>query len=172
MDREKENGLMWTRLVLEVYNKLPQMARTFEKAGDNLVKSSLTSGRYGLGYTTEEIFEKMIELNYRKTGIINLKVLTDQSLRRIDTSYANVLKARYFLKLDYATIAQKENTTQRTVFRKVERGIEKLCESFAFFGFTASRFEREYADEPLIQREKTKILERLSNENQDYSKSS
>ena len=149
------------------------MARTFEKAGEALVKSSLTSGRYGSGYTTEEIFEKMIELNYRKTGIINLKVLTDQSMRRLEPSLAEFLKARFFLKLDYATIAQKENTTQRTVFRKIERGIEKLYESFVSFGFTGKRFDIEYANEPLIQREKQRITEKLlGEENQVYSKSS
>ena len=126
---DKENGLLWTRVILETYTRLPQFARSFDRAGSALVKSSLITGNYGSGYTTEELFERMIELNYRKSGIVNLKVLTDQALRRIEPLLANVLQARFFLKLDFETIAQKENIARRTIFRKVERGMEKFYEN-------------------------------------------
>lgn len=172
MNKEKENGLLWTRTILELYNKLPKMAKAFEKASNVLVDSSLITGMYGNGHTTEELYEKMIDLNYRKMGIINLKALTDMGLKRIEPSLVNVLTGRFFLKLDNATIAEKEKISMRTVFRKIDRGIEKLCDTFASLGFTAKRLDIEYADEPLILREKRRVQEKILQEKESYSKSS
>lgn len=173
MDRDKENGLLWTRTILECYNKLPRMAHSLEKAGEALIKSGLSGGSMACGYTTEELFERMIEINYRKTGIINLKVLVEQGLRRIIPEFANVLKARFFLNLDAESIAERESVNKRTVFRRIERGLDKLYGVFCHLGFDGKRLDREYIDEPLILNEKERIRNKLSlSESNVYSKSS
>ncbi len=162
MNKETANGLLWTRTILECYNKLPRMAKVLEKAGTALVKSSLMTGHYARGYTTEELYEKMIEINYRKVGIINLKVLTDQALRRIETSLAEALRAKFFQGLDVDMIAEEKGVTTRTVFRKIERGIEKLYEQISALGFDGERLDMEYSDEPLIMHEKKRTLKNYS----------
>lgn len=172
MNEQKENGLIWTRTILECYNRFPRMTRSLEKAGEALVRAGLGGGHFALGYTTEELFEKMIDLNYRKTGIINLKVLLEQSLRRISPALANVLKAKFILKLDTSIIAEKENVSTRTVFRRTQRGLLSLYEVFVSLGFDDETLDREYKNEPLLLKEKARVMKKVERESDSYSKSS
>lgn len=149
------------------------MAQSFEKAGEALIKSGLAGGNLAYGYTTEELFERMIEINYRKTGIINLKVLVEQSLRRIIPEFSRTLKAKFVMSLDVETIAQNEGINKRTVFRRIERGLDALYDVFCRLGFDGKRLDKEYADEPLVLNEKERIKKRLQSDEQTvYSKSS
>ncbi len=151
------------------------MARSMEKASEALVRAGLTGGHFALGYTTEELFEKMIDLNYRKTGIINLKVLLEQALRRIPAEIADVLNAKFILKIDTAMIAEREKVSTRTVFRRIDKGIQSLYRVFCSLGFDGETLEREYKNEPLLLKEKARVMKKIQKENENtkaYSKSS
>lgn len=163
--RYEMKQILWTKVLLTVYKKLPKMVQLLDNARDNLIKTGLGVGYNRWHMTNEELFDKMISLNYRRLGLINAKVLVDEGIRRLPERLRGAIIARFFTE-DLDGYAKECGICMRTAFKRVESAIEKLAEIFKNLGYGEKKLNLEYKDEPLL----TKVGKRL--EILYYSKSS
>lgn len=152
------NQIIWTKVFLTIYKRIGRFVEELDKVRDCLVRSGLGGGNYNRGLTNEELFEKIIEINYRRLGLINVKVLVDEGLRRLPESVREVLKARYF-DGNIDEYEKKHGICKRTVFKRLEKAVGRLSEIFVKLGYDEKKMNLEYNDEPLL----TTVGKRLEN---------
>lgn len=152
------NQIIWTKVFLTIYKRIGRFVKELDNARDCLVRSGLGGGNYTRGLTNEELFERIIEINYRRLGLINVKVLVDEGLRRLPEPVREVLTARY-IDEDIDSYEKKHDICKRTVFKRLEKAIVLLSEIFAKLGYDEKKMNLEYEDEPLL----TTVGKRLEN---------
>ena len=156
--------IIWTKVFLTIYKRINRIIEEMDNARDGLVRCGFGGG-YNRGLSNEELFEKIIKLNYRRLGLINVKVLVDEGLRRLPQSVREILEARYFEE-DLEGYQNRHGICKRTVFKRLDKATYLLSEVFIKLGYDEKKMNLEYKDEPLL----TKVGKRL--EILYYSKSS
>lgn len=152
------NQIIWTKVFLTIYKRLGRLIEELDNARDNLIKCGLGGGYNRRGWTNEELFERIIELNYRRLGLINVKVLVDEGLRRLPISVREIIIARY-VDGNIDEYEKKHAICKRTVFKRLNKAIVLLGEVFAKLGYDEKKMNLEYEDEPLL----TIVGKRLEN---------
>lgn len=152
------NQIIWTKVFLTIYKRIGRLIEEFDNARESLIRCGL-GGRYNRrGWSNEELFERIIELNYRRLGLINVKVLVDEGLRRLPMSVREILIARY-IEGSLDEYEKKHAICKRTVFKRLDKAIVLLAEIFVALGYDEKKMELEYKDEPLL----TRVGKRLEN---------
>lgn len=155
--------IIWTKVFLTVYPRLERLVKEFDNTRENLLKSGI--GVYlGRRLTNEELFEKIIDVNYRRLGLINVKVLVDEGMRRLPQKARDTLIARY-IQQDVNAYCEANGVSKRTFFRRLDSAIRRLVEVFISLGYDERKINLEYKDEPIL----VSIKNRLE---ANYSKSS
>ena len=121
-----------------------------EAVRSTLIMYGLGNNHEYKGMSSEELFEKMIALNYRMHGLVNLKLLLEEGLKSMQRELAEVLSGKFIKNKDVAEMAEKIGVSERTVYRMIKRGIENLAKIFYDLGYNSQVFEKEYNEEPLL----------------------
>lgn len=147
---DKEKRLLWTEIVLKSYRLIPGWMHCMEAVRSTLIMYGLGNNHEYKGMSSEELFEKMIALNYRMHGLVNLKLLLEEGLKKVPRELAEVLSGKFIKNKDVNEMAEKMGVSDRTVYRMIKRGIEKLSNVFYTMGYNSEVFEKEYNEEPLL----------------------
>lgn len=127
---------VWAKTLLTIYNCL----ETIASAIDNLViTQSVSSGRNNL--TTLENAEKVINLIQRKKLLVNLKVLIDNSLSKLDKNCARILIMKYVDKLKPELAMQILELSRRTYFRRIDSAVDSFATELSNLGYDESVLE-------------------------------
>ena len=122
---------IWSKTLLATYNCL----ETISNAIDSIVISQgIGSGRNNL--TTMQSAERIINLIQRKKLLINLKVLIEKVIARLDSKVARILVLKFFDKLKPEICMEVLKLTRRTYFRRVNSAINEFGEMLESFGYT------------------------------------
>ena len=147
--------IIWTKVFLTVYPRLERLVEEFDNARENLLKSGI--GVYlGRRLTNEELFEKIIDVNYRRLGLINVKVLVDEGMRRLPQKAREVLQARYMDK-SVNTYCEAKDVSKRTFFRRLDSATRRLGEVLISLGYDERKILLEYKNEPILIRIKERL---------------
>ena len=121
---------VWAKTLLTIYNCL----ETIASAIDNLViTQSVSSGRNNL--TTLENVEKVINLIQRKKLLVNLKVLIDNSLSKLDKNCARILIMKYVDKVRPEFAMEILELSRRTYFRRIDSSIDSFASALSSLGY-------------------------------------
>ena len=130
--------------LIKVYKYLNKKCQAIDKF--------IKNHAYYFGYSAEEfssvdVFNNIIELMNRKNQLINLKLIVDSAIERLDETDKKVI----FLKMNY-NISMKEfcgvlGFKQRTAFRRIERAFFNLTDAF-----NKSKYQQKLLD--IMQEEK------------------
>lgn len=122
-----KNNLIWAKTILSVYRYLERICGAIDKI---MLQSALGSSNIlGQNYfynNTYAISQRLIDLSERKVTLINLKLLTDETLKSLKPKTARMLIERYFEGKKVKDMAEQEQTTIRTVFRRISLAEEKF----------------------------------------------
>ena len=137
------------RTILTVYTHLERVADSI----DNMIEANAVGSFYVSSSTFQKfgtcaVADKIIELSQRKVTLINLKVLTEDTLARCKKQNAELLIQKYFEKNSSNCIAENMHLAMRTYFRKLNSAVSDF----------ASNLERQGFNE-------NKLIEMLQNEN-------
>ena len=110
----------------EEHNFVSQFMNTSLK---EFVKSKVTKEQ-------QESAERIINLIQRKKLLINLKVLIEKTLAKMNSEVARILVLKFFDKLKPEICMQVLNVTRRTYFRRVNSAIDEFGEMLENFGYT------------------------------------
>ena len=133
---------IWAKTLLASYNSL----ETITNAVDNLVVTQgINSANNHL--TTIENAEKIISLIQRKKLLVNLKVLVDSNIEKLDNLSARLLIMRYLDNIKPDICLEILKLTRRTYFRKLDRALEEFSLKLKLSGYTPAVLEQ------LVQKE-------------------
>lgn len=144
-----------TRVLLEGYKHLDRLYEALGKSIECLVNSGYNSGYIG---TTTLIYDKIIEYNYRREGIYNLKAIVNQTLMELSPQNRELLTLHFIEQKEFGEIKDILGVSLRTIFRYYDRALQSFSLSLKKTGFPESRIEAEFGDEPFYIRMKKKVL--------------
>lgn len=138
MDETQNN---WSKTLLSTYGYLETIVGAIDKTVLNYgINSAICTD-------TEFVANKMISLIERKKFLINIKILVDNILKRMDNGIARVLVLKYVDKIKAETASQILGISIRTFFRKIGIGIEQFSRQLSAFGYTPEKLYSVFKDE-------------------------
>lgn len=143
---KKSNELVWSKTILSIYRTLD----TLISAIDNLVLcKGKNSNHYShmSGYNTLEYMNNVISLIERKKRLINLKLIIEEMLLKMDSKQQRLLVLTFFDNAKSAVVADALGISLRTYFRKKEQALTSFACLMKNSQFNGTFFEENYADE-------------------------
>ena len=138
MDETQNN---WSKTLLSTYSYLETIVGAIDKTVLNYgINSAMSTD-------TEFVANKMIALMERKKFLINIKILIDNILKRIDDDVARILVLKYIDKIKAETASQILGISIRTFFRKIGMGLDQFSRQLQAFGYTPEKLYSVFKDE-------------------------
>ncbi len=142
----KEN--IWSKTILGVYRHLEAVADAIDKI---ILKTALNSYHFSLN--TNDVYQtsnKLIELGERKVTLINLKLLVEDVLFKMEQKDADILICRYVENMKFKDIAFEKKIGMRTVFRRLEKAENMFNKKLLSLGYTSLKLKNMLKDETWI----------------------
>lgn len=131
---------------------------------DVLVRRKVASG-YSAGdacVSAQRQIEEIVVLMDKKANLINLKLLADETLSKMDRAGNSVLTDRYIKKIRPEKTMEQLDISRRTYFRRLEKAEESFAKSCFMRGFDQKWLEENYFDQSWIK----DLYERISQKEQ------
>ncbi len=148
---QKKDEILWTKTLLSVYRYLERICGAIDKI--ILQRALNCSNVTGQNYFYNNVFsitQRLIDLSQRKVTLINLKILIEGTLSKIDEQNAKILIEKYFDGRKYKEIATNHNFSMRTVFRKIENAEKCFCCALKMKGYGAFKLQNMLKNENWI----------------------
>lgn len=146
-----KNNLIWTKTLLTVYRYLERICGAIDKI---VMKSALNCGNIiGQNYHHNNVLtisQKIIDLSERKVTLINLKILIEEVLSKMDTKDARLLIEKFFDGAKSRELAEGHNLSMRTLFRKLDGAMESFASRLKMLGYNDSKIEKMLENEGWI----------------------
>lgn len=116
------NFKVWCKSFLCIYHIIPNIISSIDKL--ILLKSS-NSSYFGEGAKNSTLnqIEGIINLSQKKINLINLKVLTDETLLDMKTENSKLLVVRYINNINCKKAIELSKLSRRTYFRNLNRAL-------------------------------------------------
>lgn len=145
----KEN--IWAKTILSVYRYLERICDSIDKMVENKALGSFYV--CSSNFSNSSIFsiaDSLIALGERKKTLINIKVLTCDTLKKCDRLNAQILIEKYIDGDKSEDIANRHNIPIRTYFRKLTQAEKDFSKQMAELGFSDNKLNEYLADEKWI----------------------
>ncbi|MBP3581645.1 MAG: DUF1492 domain-containing protein [Clostridia bacterium] len=136
---------VWSKTLLSSYSCLEPLSN----AVDGMVLSSGLHSAYGFN-TTMKSACAILNLISRKKLLINIKVLVERVLDKLQVDYARLLVLKYFDKAKVNDILTIMGLSRRTYFRKINSAIESFSIGLQKEGFSSNIIKNMVKDEMWI----------------------
>lgn len=148
----KKNEEVWARTMLIAYKYLESIINAIDKTFDKTVKASFyMGGSFNDRYNTEAISQRLINLSNKKVDYINIKVLVEKVLSKMDKKYAKALILRYIKEINLTTICNLLNISERTFFRRLNMALKSFGNCLNELGYNYEKLEVTYLTDSFIK---------------------
>ncbi len=158
--------IIWTKTVLTVYRYLERISGAIDKI---VLRSGLGSGNvYGQNYLYNNVYsisQKIIDLSERKVTLINLKVLTEELLKKLKAEDVKILLERYVEGRKYKEIAQRNGISLRTVYRRLDASEAVFARLLVARGYSSSKLKAMTQNEKWIM----SVYNHIKEKSEDFS---
>lgn len=113
--------------VLVAYSALPKILKDYDSAFRARLQSSFMSAHLQRGVTTEKLVQEMLDINGRKLAMLQLKEIVERAAGSIPTELSNILVLRFVKGKTFQEIADIENISVRTAFRRFDRARDSFA---------------------------------------------
>ena len=123
------NLISYIKALLGIYKNLPNIIGILDKIIEQRATTLVpTNTIYGDSYLqTMNQINKVINLTERKDKLLNLYVIIENIINSLDYTDRKIAILRYTKKYTCLEIANETNITERSVFRKLNRLLEKIA---------------------------------------------
>lgn len=155
---------LWAKTFLTIYKYLDRIADAIDKLVERQALNSYYSGFRNDGIL--DIADKLIELSERKVKLINIKVLIEQTLEKLEKESAQLLIEKYIDNDRGEDIALRHGLPQRTYYRRQNEAENAFTAYMTLQGFNEKKLNEYVAKENWIMEVynnfKTKELDEIS----------
>lgn len=122
------NVKIWCKSFLSIYHMIPSLINAIDKM---VFLKSVNSSNFSLsGEATANQVEAIFNLTQKKVNLINLKVLTDETLLEISKTSAKMIKLRYIDCICSAKAIEFSGLSRRTYFRTLKKALHEFESCF------------------------------------------
>ncbi len=136
--------------VLVAYSALPKIMKEYDAAFDSRLKSSFSCAHLRQGVTTEQLIGEMLEINRKKAAAILLKDTVEKAFGLLPSALKSILVLRFLKGMTFQEIAEHDNISVRTAFRRFDRARECFSAALDKLGLDQKQFEKRYLSDPAI----------------------
>ena len=159
------NKSIWAKTILTSYRYLERIADVIDLMVENSGLNSMDISGVNFSYNNIlSLSEKMINLSERKVKLINLKILTEQTLEKCGELFSEILILRYIEGKSNVEIIEKTGLAYRTYFRRLADAEHRFEEVLRGRGFNYEKIEDYLASENWILGIKNRIESLKKNE--------
>lgn len=152
---------IWARTILTSYRFLERITGAL----DQIIEKKALASSWATGVDgTLEVTDKIIELSERKVKLINLKLLTEGALQKMNEKDAQILIARYFDNLAPEEIMQRYSISRRSFFRHVQDGEAAFELACATLGYPIPKLESYLESEEWIKQVRSSLRQKSAGE--------
>jgi hypothetical protein len=141
----KDSEKSWAKALLVAYGHLETICGAIDKT---VLEYGINSGRYGID--VQFCANKVIALTERKKFLINVKVLVDNILKKLDNLNARILVVKYADRFSSLIASKTLNISMRTYFRRINVAIEQFCDVLQKYGYTSQKLSQIFKNEGWI----------------------
>lgn len=137
------DNFVWGKTIIESYGDIIRMAETLQTMIKNL---AYASANYTNNYNnnTLNLSEKILKMLDRKYDYCNLKVIIDETLKKLDENSRKILIMKYIDKMSLDEMSVILNVSRRTIDRRIITSINSFCIKLNQAGFDNAYFENIY----------------------------
>ena len=128
--------------VLVAYSALPKILKDYDSAFRARLQSSFMSAHLQRGVTTEKLVQEMLDINKRKLAMLQLKEIVERAAGSIPTALSNILVLRFVKGKTFQEIADIENISVRTAFRRFDRARDSFAAALDRLGLDEATFRK------------------------------
>ena len=146
---------IWTFTILTAYRNIERVVRSIDKCISTCAKASMSYDG-----DTLELMEGMLELIKRKERLINLKVLVDEILDKLDPKEKKILTLRFVDKVKFEDLSKELGCCARTAFRCYDHAMwsfDRLCEKS---GYDPIWLSKRYANDTFVSKILDLVIEK------------
>lgn len=133
---------IWGKTLLSAYRFLERIAGAIDKIIEKkALASSWATSFSSVANSTLELADQIIELSERKVKLINIKLLIEKALKKLDKKDAKILICKYFDKMGPEEIIASFGLSRRSYFRRIQDAESSFESSCASLGFPISRLQ-------------------------------
>lgn len=136
--------------VLVAYSALPKILKDYDSAFRARLQSSFMSAHLQRGVTTEKLVQEMLDINGRKLAMLQLKEIVERAADSIPTELSNILVLRFVKGKTFQEIADIENISVRTAFRRFDRARDSFASALDRLGLDEATFRKTYLTDPAV----------------------
>ena len=136
---------IFAKTILTAYSSLEFMVNQIDILIHKKVASSYEC------VSAQRQIEDILELMDKKANLINLKLLVDEVLSKMDGADNSVLSGRYIDKIKPQVTIEQLGISRRTFFRKLDKAEESFAKGCIKHGFDQSWLEQNYFDQSWIK---------------------
>lgn len=117
----------WIKTLLSTYRNIPEIIKAVDKIIEIQASSiSFISDIYNTEKSTLNQVEKVIDLSERKNNLLNIYLITKNLYNSIGEEDRLFIERRFLYNWTSEDLAEEYNVSTRTVFRKIEKIIDKI----------------------------------------------
>lgn len=158
---------IYIKVLLEAYKSLPNIINIIDRIIEKRASSIMpVTTIYGSNYfNTFSEMNKVIDLTDRKDKLLNLFVIIENLLDSLNDNDRKIAVLKFVQKNTTEEIAKEMKTTDRTIYRRTNKIIEKLAIYMLKQNWTSEFLKSQIGNEPWIKElfNKKKISENVIN---------
>ena len=124
-ERELMNIQVWCKSFLSIYNVLPMIVSSIDKI---IYLKSVNSSSYNFDALmgTENQIKNIVNLTQKKVNLINLKVLTDETLVDMSEEKSKLIVLRFIDNIESKNAIKILGLSRRTYFRRLNEALSEF----------------------------------------------
>lgn len=162
-DYEKIKMQAWVKALFTVYPSLPNIIDVIDNIIETRASSAISfSSIYNGANSTYKEIEKVIDMSERKCKLLNIIALIREILSSLSMAEYEIVDMKFFRRMKTGTIADRLEIEERSVFRRINRTIERAVEYCGTKKYNSNFIEIELKGESWIKEIYNKSMEELS----------
>lgn len=161
---EKELVMLgcWAKALFYVYPSIPNIIKIVDNIVTQRASSVIqTNSIYSCPESSLRQMEKVIDLGERKLRLLNILSLIRELISNLDERSYEIITMKYFNRMKTETISTKLSLEERSVYRRINRAIEKAAKALFAMGFSSDSISKTITGEGWIREIYQKSMEQL-----------
>lgn len=138
---------IYVRVLLDAYRTIPNVVKILDSIIEKRASTISPIGPTGFSYNAFDEVEKVIHLTERKDKLINLYLISKKMLDSLTPEDRKFALKKFIQKRNSDDLAIELNINRRTIFRKTNSVITKLCYYLISQNWTSDFIELQIGDD-------------------------
>lgn len=126
---DEQKTKLWIKTLISVQTNLPEIINSVDKIIEvNASSLSFATDIYNAEKSTMSQVEKVIDLTERKNKLLNIYLISKNLLNSLSENERVFIKRKFIYNWTAEELAQDEDVSVRTIFRRTDKILEKIYE--------------------------------------------